>query len=538
MQNQSLTVCRRLCMVLLLGFATVPDAPCAAVSSAATTSPRPVASPPPSRSATAPSAPRPASGVAALPAGITGVLVTVASTSAWYEAGLRTGDLIVGGNDRPVANDADFYKIFAATTHTAQIAADVWRGGERLRITVPSVLSPEVSVSSYGWDWARYVKYYAKGTTPSATLHQAYVAFETQRFPEAQAVFTSFAAAGKADPLTLVKLAWLHLRRRDKAEAETARKYLEQAKAMFDPTEGDVETQAKLEGSFMIYYQVVGSFQQAGIHGRRAITLAPQLVSNRLNYYFMLTEARSYVEAAPVADRLAADFPRSIYFQRLKRTANLQINNMAGVVEAGEALVALMPDDVATRLQLLPALDRINDNFNIRMHCNYLLQKKSKDLDNMQRAQALHFLALVEYRQRAFGKAEAAARQALALRNNAEDYLLLGNILHARRKWKDAVVAYCSVPGKTWGVTSQDLAQQTRKNDRLDDAISHLWSWQIKSLPTNIRMVVQARKQWMEERAVLKHSYIMRNRYAVRNAIIVVGAVLILTGLILKMASD
>jgi len=533
-------LCGALMALLLSAAWTVRAAP-------ATTATQPVAksaAPTIKPAAVAPANPaaRRATRAASLPTTITGALVYVDNTSPYYAAGLRSGDLITSAGGRPIRNESDFYKVFAGTTATAEIVAKGFRLDQPLRVTVPSYLPTDVSVTAYGWDWSRYLKYYAKDpNNPDPLLRKAYADFEGQRYAMAQSEFSSATAAGNKDPLTLTKLAWLYLRTRTgdvKSNAEIAGKLLAQAEKDFDESLGDRETQAKLEGTYLIYYQVLGNFSLAGIHGQKAIDLAPHLVSNRFNYYQLLMEAKKYEEAAPVADSLVEDYPRSIHYQRLKRNANIQTNNLKGIVEASEALVAMMPDDVPARLQLLPHLDRIPDNLNILAHCDWLLRTKQKDLTNAQKALAYYYRAQVELRQRAPKRAEVSAQEAVRLRGNAEDYLLLGNILHSRSKYKDAVIAYCAAPGKPIAAGSREIYMQMRKNERLDDSIEHLWSWQVKMLPGDVKAYVVRRQKWLAEEVVLKHSFVMRNRYAVRNAIILIGVLLVVTGFILKLASD
>jgi tetratricopeptide (TPR) repeat protein len=469
---------------------------------------------------------------------VTGALIWLDSDSPYYAAGLRSRDMITKGNGQPILNDGDFYKVFAATTNTAQIQVEGLRDGKPFRATVPSVLPPDVSVGSYKWDWFRFMKHYATpGVAPDARLARAYESFDLRQYPQAQLVFTSATKAGQQDPLTLTKLAWLLLSRRtptdSKAGVETAGKWLEKALQNFDASVGDKETQSKLEGTYMIYCQAMGNTTQAAIHGRRAIALAPHIIGNRINYYTMLSEAKTYDEAMVAADALAADYPRSVYFQRLKKAANQRVDRMKGVIEASEALVNLMPDDIPTRLQLLPFLDRIADNYSIMIHCELLLGTKASALTDAQKATIKYYEAQVNYRRHSYRAAESLAREAIRLRGSGEDFFLLASIMHDRHKWKDAVIAYNDAQSKSWTtVARRDMVRELR--DKMDDSIDHLWSWQIKSFPATLQPMIRKRKQWLDERAVLKHSFVMRNRYGIRNALIGVGVIFILSGLVMR----
>ena len=466
----------------------------------------------------------------------TGAMVWLDSDSPYYAAGLRSGDLVTRGGGKPIINDADFYKVFAATTNTAFITADVLRDGKSVSVTVPAYLPADVTLSAYRCDWARYVKYYAPDArNPDPLLRKAYDDFDNRRYALAQIEFTSATKAGAKDPLTAAKLAWLLLSRRaagSKVVVEMAGKLLDPAMQSFDPSLGDKETQSKLEGTYMLYCQAMGNTAQAASHGRKAIDLAPNIVGNRINYYTMLVEAKSFDDAAMAADGLAADFPRSVSFQRMKRTANLRLDQLKGVIEASEALVNLMPDDIPTRLQLLPFLDQINDSFGVEMHCNHLLRTKEKALDNPQKSQIHYYLARVNFRRRLYRAAENEAQETVRLRGSGEDYFLLANILHSRSKWKDAVIAYAQAEQKPWTTRMREDWRALRT--RMDEAIGHLWSWQIKRLPTNLQNVVKKRKEWLAERAVLRHSFVMRNRYAIRNVLIAIGSIMILSGFVMR----
>jgi len=472
---------------------------------------------------------------------LTGATIWLDSDSPYYAAGLRSRDLITKANDVPIRNDGDFYKVFAATTNTAQIRVEGTRDGKSFSATVPSYLPADVTVGAYRWDWTRYMKYYARDPrNPDPQLRKAFDLFDLRSYPQAQVEFAAANKAGQKDPLTQTKLAWLLLSRRaadSKATVEEAGKLLERALNDFDASVGDKETQAKLEGTYMLYLQAMGSIQQAGLHGRKAIDLAPYVVGNRINYYQMLTEGKVFDEAALAADSLAADFPRSIYFQRLKRAANLRLDSMKGVIEASEALVNMMPEDVPTRLQLLPYLDRIGDNYNVMMHCEYLLGAKATALTDPQKASINYYQAQVNFRRRSYRAAEGKVREAIRLRGGGEDYFLLANIMHNRSKWSDAVIAYSEAQKKPW--TTQSRGNWRELRDKMDQAIDHLWSWQIKKMPANLQPMIKQRKQWLEERAVLKHSFVMRNRYGIRNILIAVGCILVFSGLAMRFfASD
>jgi hypothetical protein len=466
--------------------------------------------------------------------------VSVDTSSTYYAAGLRSGDLITQAGGKPIENDSDLYKVLAATTNTAQIVVEGTRKGVPFRVTVPAYLPPDVTLGSSGWDWVRYLKYYAPDPSkPDLQLRKAYTDFDTRRYAVAQSELTAAVAAGHKDPLTLTKLAWFMLRQRTgdvKANADAAIKLLEKAKEAYDPSTGDKETEAKIEGTWMLYNQILSNFQQAAIQGRRAMNLAPQLIGNRTNFYLALMEWRNYDDAATLANALADDYPRSIYFQRLKKNANESIGQMKGVIEACKALVDMLPDNIPTRLQLLPYLDRINDNYDLETHCNFLLRTKDKEMTDAQKAQAYFYMGRVEYRRRSYRKAEANAREAVRLRGHGEDHCLLADSLQARGKWSDSVVAYCNAQGKPWTTQSRDTWRQLR--ERMDASIDHMWKWQIKRLPANIRPTIEKRKQWLEERSVLKHSFIMRNRYGIRNVIIGIGLLLVLSGIIMKSATD
>lgn len=467
---------------------------------------------------------------------VTGAMIWLDSDSPYYAAGLRSRDLITKANGKPIVNDGDFYKVFAATTNTAQIRVEGLRDGKPFLAIVPNYLPADVTVGAYRWDWARFLKYYATpGAAPSVRLRKAFEDFDTRQYAQAQIEFTSATKGGQKDPLTLTKLAWLLLSRRapdSKVGIEAAGKLLDQAMQAFDASLGDKETQAKLEGTYMIYCQALGNTPQAALHGRKAIDLASHIVGNRINYYQMLVEGRNLDEAVVAADSLAADYPRSVYFQRLKRAASLRVDRMKGVIEAGEALVNMMPDDVPTRLQLLPYLDRISDNYNLAIHCDFLLTTKGNALNDAQKAAINYYMAQVNFRRRSYRAAENLARETIRLRGSGEDYLLLGNIMHDRGKWRDAIIAYSDAQKKSW--TSQTRQGWRELRDKMDDSIDHLWSWQIKRMPTNLQAEIKKRKQWLEERSVLKQSYVMRNRYGIRNALIGVGLTLIFSGVVMR----
>ena len=466
--------------------------------------------------------------------------VSVDTSSTYYAAGLRSGDLITQAGGKPIANDSDLYKVLAATTNTAQIVVEGTRKGQPFRATVPAYLPADVTIGPAGWDWVRYVKYHAPDPNkPDPQLRKAYEDFDMHRYAPAQKELNAAVAAGHKDALTLTKLAWFMLRLRTgdvKANASAAANLLEKAKAAYDPSTGDKETAAKLEGTWMLHDQVLGSFQQAAVHGRRAIDLAPHLVGNRTNYYLALMEWKNFDDAAAIANALADDYPRSIYFQRLKKNAYLAVNQLKGVIEACKALVEMQPDDVPLRLQLLPYLDRIGDNYDLETQGGFLLRTKDAQMTNGQKAQVHFYLGRVEFRRHSYRKAETEAREAVRMRGQGEDFCLLADSLHARGKWSDCVVAYCSAQSKPWTTPSRDSWRQVR--ERMDEAIDHMWSWQIKRLPANIRPTIEKRKQWLEERSVLKHSFIMRNRYGIRNVIIGIGALLVLSGIIMKSATN
>jgi len=468
---------------------------------------------------------------------LTGALIWLDSDSPYYAAGMRSRDLVVRGGGKPILNDADFYKVFAATTNTALISAEVIRGGKTIPVTVPSYLPADVMVGSHLWDWVRYLKYYAPDPrNPDRLLRKAYEDFDYRQYALAQIEFTSATKSGCKDPLTLTKLSWLLLSRRTAGATgpvEMAGKLLDQAMQAYDPSSGDKDTLAKLEGTYMIYWQALGNITQAAVHGRRGIEIAPYIVGNRNNYYQMLYEAKNFDEAAMAADALVADYPRSVLFQRLKRAANLRVGRMKGVIEASEALVNIMPEDIPTRLQLLPYLDQIADNYNLGLHCDYLLATKGNSLNDQQKAQINYYRAQINYRRRSYRTAESLVREAIRMRGNGDDYYLLGNIMHSRGKWKDAVVAYGEVRKKGWPGQTRDSYRDLR--NKMDDAIDHLWSWQIKKLPTQLQNEVMARKKWLDERAVLKHSFIMRNRYGIRNVLIAIGLLMICSAIFMKL---
>ena len=472
---------------------------------------------------------------------VTGALVWIDdSGSPYYAAGLRSGDLVTKGNEKPIRNDGDFYKVFAATTDTAQIRAEGLRDGKPFTATVQNYLPADVKVSGYLWDWARYLKYYAPDpANPDPLLRRAYEHFDRGAYAQAQIEFTSATKAGHKDPLTTAKVAWLLLRGRSadsKAGADTAGKMLEQAIEAFDASKGDKETQSKLEGTYMLYCKTVGNIPQAGLHGRKAVDLAPQIIGNRINYYVMLEEAKQFDEAAMAADALAMEYPQSVYFQRLRKTANLRIDRLTGAVSACEALVRIMPDDIPSRMQLLPFLDQIRDNYNLPIHCDYLTRVKEKQLTDPQRGEINYYLANLSYRRQLYREAESRARDATRLRGSAEDYFLLGNIMYTRSKWSDAVVAYSEARRRNWSTAVRgNFREQIRDlQKRMDESIDHLWGWQVKRLPKNIQPEVQRRKQWLAERAVLKQSYVIRNRYGIRNVLIAIGAMMIVTGLVMR----
>lgn len=479
----------------------------------------------------------------------TGALIWVAPESPYYEAGLRTRDLITTGNGIPIRNDADFHRVFAATTDTSTINVEGLRTGKPFRATVPAYLPADVTVSGYGWDWMRYLQYYAPDPNkPNPDLRRGYEYFDRRSYPQAQVSLTSATASGFNDPLTLTKVAWLLLSRYrtsdDQARIEKAGALLKQAEEAFDATRGDKDTESKLHGTLMVYYRRAGNVQLAGVHGRRAISCAPDLVGNRLNYYQMLMAAKSFPEAAMATAALAKDFPRSVQFQRLKKNAHIRAGQIEGVIEACEALVDIMPDDVATRLQLLPYLNQIADNFNLLLECDRLLNKKGSQLTNLQKAEVHYYQAQVHYRRKDCRKAQNLARQAVNLRGHGNDYLLMADILHDRRKWREAVIAYrhaqqkgaMNRSGADWRdrSPSQWRAHYKQMQNRMDESIEHLWSWQVKKLPDDVKPFVLQRKAWLKEREVLKHSFVMRNRYEIRNALIVVGVLMILAGVVLK----
>jgi len=467
----------------------------------------------------------------------TGAIIWLDGKSPYYAAGLRSRDLITEAAGKEIRNDSDFYKVFAATTNTAEIeVSGLRRGKEPFHVRVPAYLPSDVTVGSYGWDWLRYLKYYAPDPSkPDPLLEKAYRDFDLRRYAYAQIGFTSATAKGLKDPLTLTKLAWLILSRSRsniKERVDAAAKLLKEAEDKFDPTTGDRETQAKIEGTWMIYYQRLGNTNLAAVHGRKAIRLAPQLVGNRINYYRMLMDGKRYGEAAMASNELAAEYPRSVYFLRLKKNANLRVNQMKEVIESCEALVDIMPDDVATRLQLLPFLDEISDNFNILNHCDFLLRTKKDRLNDRQLAEIYYYQARVYWRRHSFRKAQSLVRQSINLHPTGNAYFLLGDIYYSRRKWKDAVVAFRESSRKPWTVRrTRETWREMRK--KMDEAIDHLWSWQVKALGPDI----VKRKEWLKERAVLKHSFIMRNRYQIRNVLIVIGSLLILSGVVLRFVS-
>jgi tetratricopeptide (TPR) repeat protein len=388
------------------------------------------------------------------------------------------------------------------------------------------------------------VKYYAGdfgGANPQ--LRRAYEDFDGRNFARAQIAMTSATAAGQKDPLTLTKLAWLLLSRRSRstqANVERAGKLLKLAQENFDATSGDRETESKLQGTYMIYFQRLKNPSMAAIRGRQAISLAPHLIGNRINYYLMLIEAKQYDDAAMATRQMAVDYPRSVYFQRLKHTANLRVNRIGQVIEACEALIDMTPDDMPTRLQILPYYARLNDTFRMSMQCDTLLRNYETALTDKQKGEVYYYKALVNYTRHMKRKAEPLARQATSLRNSREDYILLGNILYDRRKWKDAILAYHTAQGKPYGSSIRAQTSQQRRNEareqrkRMDNCIDHLWAWQVKKLPDGVRAYVKKRKEWLKEREVLKHSFVMRNRYGIRNFLIAIGVLMILTGVCLK----
>jgi tetratricopeptide (TPR) repeat protein len=463
-----------------------------------------------------------------------GVLVIdVDKDSPYYAAGLRTGDFVIEGNGRTVANDCDFYRVFAATTTTQQITTRVRRDNKPVLLTLPAFLPADVRISAIGADWARYLKYYAPDPNqPEPLLKSGYANFDRRRYSRAQVELTSATLKRYTDPLTLTKVAWLLLRSRSgdvRERADKAGKLLEQARDKFDATRGDLETGAKIDGTLMIYYQILENPSLAAIHGRRAISAAPDLIGNRLNYHQMLMEARRFEDAAIAVNQLVADFPRSIHFLRLKRAANMSANRIADSIDAGETMVMLMPDDIPTRLQLLPQLDRLEDNYRAATNCEYLLNNHALKMSDRQKGSVLYYMARVHYRRGLLRQAESTVRQAIALRGLGDEFCLLGDILHDRRQWKETILAYRDARQKSW----IDRPSRNRWRDiqkRSDNAIEHLWSWQIKKMPRD----VQKRKEWLEERSVLKHSFVMRNRYEIRNVLIIVGVLMILTGLVLR----
>lgn len=474
-----------------------------------------------------------------------GAIVWVSNTSPYYEAGLRSRDVITVANQKPIKNDTDLYKVLAATTTTQQIAVDGLRmasdpkpnsnGMEPFHVTLPNYLPADVTIGSYGWDWARYLKYYAPDPAkPDPGLRSAYRDFDIHQFASAQVYFTSATAAGQRDPLSLAKLAWLLLRRsggKQGAVTDQAGELLREAEEKFDPTKGDHETESKLDGIIMVYNQRLGKTNVAGIYGRKAIAAMPELVGNRINYYQMLmgektTEA--YSQACVQTSTLVSMYPRSAHFLRLNWYAHERISDPKGVIDSAEALIEIDPDDISTRLKLLPVLDELGENYRVTKHCNYILRTAEANLTDQQRADVAYYQAQIDMRRGMPGKAEPLVRRAITLRGNGEEHYLLAKILQDKRKWKAATLEYREAMRKPWTQRSRDTFTELRK--RQDLCIDKMWSWQIKDMPPDIKK----RQEWLEERKVLRHSFLMRNRYGIRNVLVVIGIFMILAGVLMK----
>ena len=91
-----------------------------------------------------------------------------------------------------------------------------------------------------------------------------------------------------------------------------------------------------------------------------------------------------------------------------------------------------------------------------------------------------------------------------------------------------AASAYAKPPGEDLEPPEIEFKQpQDGEEDYPPSKKMHI---QLKDMPPDIKQ----RKEWLNERAVLKHSFIMRNRYGIRSALVVIGLLMILTGLALR----
>jgi tetratricopeptide (TPR) repeat protein len=453
-------------------------------------------------------------------------ILKIDETSPWYLAGIRRGDIITKARGRDVRGDSEFWKHCAGTTGTAPIEVEGLRGGKPFHLTLPFYVPADVAVGAFGWDWARYLQYYAPDPKKlHPLLRKGYEDFDNQLYALAHAELTSASASLPPDPLTLTKRAWYLVSPPDAAATaiRDAGELLKKADELIDVAHPDKETLAKLNGAYLIYHQRLRSVEMAKIHAIKAVAYGPGLIGTRINYYKMLAQEGKHLEASMVAEALARDFPRSVQFQQAYLGTSLRANRTKGIIDSCEAILEMTPDDIATRLMLLPCYQQIRDSFRIERHCGVLLKQYAAQLAPTQKAQVFYHQAMNSFRVDSARKAESLAHQSLALSPRGETYYLLGDVLSARHKWSNAVLAYRDSMRNPWS-TRLTFDKQREIGRKMDAAVDHLWSWQLKKMPLDVK----ARHRRVDARKVLQQSFVMRNRYSLR--VLGIGAGLLIIG--------